>query len=144
MTVITLPAWDDERIFISVEVPRNTGTVLTVKLPRMEFVSEQTSRQITAAIDKIAEESITANVRVKRQGLAMVKPFVTATELKAFEQLTPGHFTYLLEQWQKNSGVSLGELPASESSSTSIRGQSNTTSSSVVGIGGTSDEPSAG
>lgn len=144
MTVITLPAWDDERIFISVEVPRKTGTVLTVKLPRMEFVSEQTSRQITAAIDKIAEESITANVRVKRQGLAMVKPFVTATELKAFEQLTPGHFTYLLEQWQKNSGVSLGELPASESSSTSIRGQSNTTSSSVAGIGGTSDEPSAG
>lgn len=144
MTVIKLPAWDDERIFIPVEVPKKSGAVLTVKLPRLEYVPEQTSREITEAIDKIAEETISVNIRVKRQGLAMVKPFVTATELKAFEQLSPGHFTYLLEHWQRNSGVSLGELPASEVSSTSIRGQSNTTSSSAAGTGGTSEEPSAG
>jgi len=144
MTVIKLPAWDDERIFISVEVPRKTGTVMTVKLPRMEFVPEETSRQITAAVDKLSEESRNAMMRVKRQGLAMVKPFVTAAELKVFDQLAPGFFTYLLEQWQANSGISLGELSASEDSSTSTRGQSNTTSSSMAGTGGTSEEPSAG
>jgi hypothetical protein len=139
----TIIAADDERLLVELTIPAVKGRKeFTVKLPRYDSIDPD---EYVAMLAKIAavetDTTLTPYVKQREATLTMLRGFVTNTQAASLEKLTLAQLEHLRLLWSEGSSVSLGELLASDTTSTgNTEAQSNMTSSTFSESGeGTSD-----
>jgi hypothetical protein len=140
--VFDIPAVDDPRIMVTIPVPvKGRKTPLVLRLPRFDFIDEDQHDAMSAATEKVAEESADAAPEAAAAvHLAMLKPHVPPKDYAVCETLTVGQLSAVVGVWAERSSIPLGEFLASADSSTgNTEAQSSTTSTTPDGQEGTSD-----
>ena len=100
-----------------------------ITVPRFDFMPVGELKQLQANIS-VVEESEQEGEDAQREVIFVsLKPFVTDQEYELISGLALGTLQHISQVWAEQSGVPLGELLASNSSSANTRRQSNTTSS---------------
>jgi hypothetical protein len=141
--VFDIPAVDDPRIMVTIPVPvKGRKTPLVLRLPRFDFLDEDQHDAMSAATEKVAEESADLPARKQQRlfDLAMLKPHVAAKDWPAVEALPVGPLNAIVGVWAEQSNIPLGEFLASADSSTeNTEAPSSTTSTPEDGQEETSD-----
>ena len=138
--MLDIPAADDPRVTVTMNVALKGGKTLILSVPRFDFIDEPTHKDMSVELEKIdADETLSARERVRASTLVMLKPFVAARDYKQCESLVVGQLNVIRDHWIAQSNITLGELLASAASSTAnTEAPSNTTSTPEDGPDATS------
>lgn len=154
MKPIEIPDYEDDRIFIPFTLPIKGKKPVEFKVPRRDFIPGEDAKlhqwllaELYVDRDKLAEwvDPDLPNASDKAAFLLALKPHVTAAQFKALQQAAFGQLRFVIDRWNEQSRVTLGEYWASASTSKgSTPRPSSSSSSPSAGTSGTSDEDSAG
>lgn len=138
--MVNIPAADDPRVTITIDVALKGGKTLALAVPRFDFIPEPTHEAMTAELEKVdADETLNPRQRARAATLVMLKPFTTAAVYKQCESLVVGQLSAIRDHWVAQSNITLGELLASAPPSTAnTEAQSSTTSTPADGPASTS------
>lgn len=130
-----VPALNDPRLLVPIPVPLKGRKPITLKLPRFDFIDEDQHDAIEAAAKAAddANKELPLRKRQRLADLALLKPFVSEKDYQACESLTSGQLQVLIKIWATGSQVALGELLASEVSSTENTGAQSPSTSIAEG-----------
>jgi len=135
--IVTL---DDERIHIPFHIPNGRGRPLLLKIPRLDFLTEDQFDGMSEALETLnGDAKLSERKKGRAVALAMLRQVTTDPQYAALEKLATGQLDQLLNEWTKRSAVSLGESGSSDESSMSTAEPSTATSLTVAGAEPTSD-----
>ena len=128
--VMDVPAHDDPRVQITIPVPvKGRKQPLLLKVPRFDFIDEDTYDAIVTGIDAI-DKTLPQRKATRLVVLAYLKPCVPAKDYAVCETLMVGQLNAILQNWNDASNITLGEYLASAASLTgNTEAPSDTTSS---------------
>src|SRR6516225_5794758 len=104
--MLEIPAADDPRVTVVMNVALKGGKTLALAVPRFDFIDEPIHKDMTAELEKLdADETLTARERVRATTLVMLKPFVGARDFKQCEALTVGQLNVIRDHWIAQSNI---------------------------------------